>query len=124
MEASHFWIEVFPMTMRVSPPPAPTLQTVQRGTPHPHRRAIAIALAGLGLLALSAAALPSTAASAPASAPIGAAVAEPVAVSLSVPTDQRTAGLGCWVTGDMIWSPEGTARGDPAEMARAVCGGR
>jgi hypothetical protein len=68
------------MTTRVSPPPAPTLQTAQDGTPHPHRRVIALALAGLGLLALSAAALPSTAASAPVSAPIVAAVPEAATV--------------------------------------------
>jgi hypothetical protein len=112
------------MTMRVSPPPAPTLQTAQHGTPHPHRRAIAAALVGFGLLALSTAALPSTAASAPASMPIAASVPDAAAVSLSVPTDQNAAGLGCWVTGEMVWSPEGTTRGDPAEMARAMCGGR
>jgi hypothetical protein len=112
------------MTMRASTLSVPTLQPPDHGTPHPHRRLIAVALGALGLLALSAAALPSTAASAPASAAPAAAVAEPVAVSLSVPTDQKAAGLGCWVTGDMVWSPEGTSIGDPSEMARAVCGGR
>jgi hypothetical protein len=91
-------------------------------TPHPHRRGIAIGLAGLGLLALSAAALPSSAASAPASVAPAAAVAEPVAVSLSVPSEQKAAALGCWLTGDMVWSPEATTMGEPAEMARAVCG--
>jgi hypothetical protein len=106
------------MTMHVSP----TLQTSRHATPHPHRRAILVGLAGLGLLALSAAALPSSAASAPATEPIAASVSEVAAVSLSVPTDQKAAGLGCWVTGDMIWSPEGTSNGDPADMLHAVCG--
>jgi hypothetical protein len=112
------------MTMRVSPLPAPALQVAQPATPHPHRRAIAVGLVGFGLLALSAAALPSTAASAPASAPIAASVPEAAAVSLSVPTDQNAVGLGCWVTGDLVWSPEGTSKGDPADIVRAACGGR
>ena len=112
------------MTMRVSPPPAPTLNTAQPATPHAHRRAIAVALVGLGLLALSAAALPPSAESAPASMAPAAAVSEAAAISLSVPTDQKAAGLGCWVTGDMVWSPEGTSGGDPAEMLRAMCGAR
>jgi hypothetical protein len=107
------------MTMHASPLSVPTLQTPHHGTPHPHRRLIAVAIAALGLLALSAAALPSTAASAPAVA-----VAEPVAVSLSLPAEQKAVGLGCWVTGDMVWSPEETSIGDPAEIARAACGGR
>lgn len=112
------------MPMRVSPPPAPTLHPVHAATPHPHRRVIAIALAGLGLLALSVAALPSSAASAPASTAPAAAVPEAAAVSLSAPTDQNVAGLGCGVTGDLIWSPEGTTNSDPAEVMRAVCGAR
>jgi hypothetical protein len=110
-------MEVFPMTMRVSSPPASTLQVARPATPHPHRRLIAFALAALGVLALSAAALPSPAASAPDSA-------APAAVSLSVPTDQNGAGLGCGVTGDLVSSPEGNANADPAEMFRAVCGAR
>jgi hypothetical protein len=48
---------------------------------------------------------------------------EPAAVQLGMPPDQNAAGLGCWVTGDLVWSPEGSA-GNPAAVARALCGGR
>jgi hypothetical protein len=43
-------------------------------------------------------------------------------VSISVNADPKPAGLGCWVTGDMIWSPEGS-EGNPATFSRSVCGG-
>lgn len=112
------------MTMHVSSAPVPTFQAAHPTTPHPHRRAIALGLVGLGLLAFASAALPSTAASAPLSAPIAASVPEAAAISLSVPAGQNATGLGCWVTGDLVWSPEGTSKGDPADMARAACAGR
>jgi hypothetical protein len=70
-----------------------------------------LGIVGLGALAPSAASAPASVAPEPA----------PVAVSLSA--DQKPAGLGCWVTGDMIWSPEG-GEGNPATFGRSVCGDR
>jgi hypothetical protein len=90
---------------------------------HPRRRVLAFTLAGLGLMALAAGAgLAPAVASAPASAAPASAAPEPAALSLNAPANP--AGLGCWITGDMIWSPEGNGDGNPAAMAQAMCGGR
>ena len=48
---------------------------------------------------------------------------EPAAHAVSMPVDQNAVGLGCWVTGDLVWSPEGSA-GNPAAVAQAMCDGR
>jgi hypothetical protein len=89
------------------------------------RRRLALSIAGFGLLALAAGwALAPSAASAP--APAVAPSGEIAAVGLSAPADldNTRIGRGCWVTGDMVWSPEGGAGGNPAEMVQALCGGR
>jgi hypothetical protein len=40
---------------------------------------------------------------------------------MSLSAEPNPAGLGCWVTGDMIWSPEGS-NGNPASFSQSVCG--
>jgi hypothetical protein len=73
-------------------------------------------------LVLAAAGLSPFVASAPvSSAPLAAPVPAPLQPSMAV--DQNAAGLGCWVTGELVWSPEGST-GNPAAVAQTVCGGR
>jgi len=55
------------------------------------------------------------------SAPLAA--RQPAALPSSLVVDQNAAGLGCWVTGDLVWSPEGST-GNPAAVAQTMCGGR
>jgi hypothetical protein len=74
------------------------------------------------LLVLAFAGIAGYVASAPANSAPALAASEP-APQLSVPVGQNAAGLGCWVTGDLVWSPEGGA-GNPAALGQAMCGGR
>jgi hypothetical protein len=73
---------------------------------------VVLAAGGLGLSMLS---------EPVSSAPLAA--AEPIAIQPSMAADQSAVGLGCWVPGDLVWSPEGSA-GNPAAVAQALCGGR
>jgi hypothetical protein len=73
-------------------------------------------------LVLAAAGLSPFLTSAPvSSAPITA--PEPAALQPSMSVNQNAAGVGCWVPGHLVWSPEGSS-GNPAAVAQTVCRGR
>jgi hypothetical protein len=65
-------------------------------------------------------------------APLLASGATSVAPAVAAPTwaalppamtpDQLAAGHGCAVSGDLVFSSEGTTGGNPAVLARALCG--
>jgi hypothetical protein len=89
--------------------------------PQRRSRALAISLAALVLVALASAGLTSSFGAAPTDA-APAATLTLAALRPALSADQLAAGHGCPVTGDLVFSPEGTTGGNPDVVARALCG--
>jgi hypothetical protein len=74
-------------------------------------------------LALSAAGLALSVASTPVSSAPATAAPDPTEIQLSPRMDHNPARLGCWVAGDLVWAPAGSA-GNPAVVAETLCAAR
>ncbi|MBV8718262.1 MAG: hypothetical protein JOZ65_24595 [Chloroflexi bacterium] len=79
------------------------------------QRVVVAAMAAVAAIVVAILVIAATGASGATAAP------NPTPVRVEPSAENIAAGHGCRVTGDLVFSPEGTNQGNPAEVAQRLC---